>query len=247
MKVVSSNSLPTLSHPGRLLCLRANNSMRLRPKQNRSMISYSSSGFLVLARDSSSAMITSVSTLAWIKCPSEPRLTVPLMPTRQCSFTRFMKLNSSLTVGWFLRLVLAQMMSSHLRRPQCLKSSRASSKCSLDPHQRNTNEGTSAILSILSPLSSSSDQGVRSSSLLILFPLLNYSSHGGSIKMTSNLPNMDKLSCLRSLLMCTGGMLRFSMTSFLSDINSYILGWFSNLRLVSLHLIKFAGLTFDMH
>ena len=118
-----------------------------------------SDGFSRDPYSGSSVIIKSISTLAWIKSPSVERLTVPLIPIKQCSYTKSVhQLNHLITrncndltlVRWktafcsrFFEwpgasaLVLIQQMSSHRRNPHRRKHTRPKSSPSLEPHHKN--------------------------------------------------------------------------------------------------------------
>ena len=85
MKLEAERLFPTVTHPGLTLWSSPNNSNRRFPRLKCSIRWYISSGFCILPLAGSSETMMSVSTFAWIKCPSVERLTIPFIPIKQCS------------------------------------------------------------------------------------------------------------------------------------------------------------------
>lgn len=120
-----------------------------------------SDGFSRDPYSGSSVIIKSISTFAWMKSPSVERLTVPLIPIRQCSFkggshsvkcwpiktvvyaqytlVRWKTAFGSRFFEWpgASAFVLIQQMSSHRRKPHRRKHTRPRSRPSLEPHHKN--------------------------------------------------------------------------------------------------------------
>lgn len=98
-------------------------------------------------------MIKSISTFAWMKSPSVDRLTVPLIPIRQCSLVLWSTalLSRFLLCPGLLMLVRIQHMSSHRLKPHFRRQKRPISSPSLLPHHRNTK----LRLAATSPISNS--------------------------------------------------------------------------------------------
>lgn len=112
-----------------------------------------STGFSIEPYSGSSDMIKSMSTFAWIKSPSVDRLTVPLIPIKQCSLVLWSTalLSKFLLCPGLLMLVRIQQISSHRLKPHLRRQNRPMSNPSLLPHQRNTK----LRLAATSPISSS--------------------------------------------------------------------------------------------
>lgn len=123
------------------------------PRQKCSIIWKISTGFSMEPYSGSSEIIRSMSTFAWIKSPSVDRLTVPLIPIRQCSLVlwRTALLSRFLLCPGLLILVRIQHMSSHRLKPHFRRQKRPMSSPSLLPHQRNTK----LRLAATSPMSNS--------------------------------------------------------------------------------------------
>lgn len=128
-------------------------SHRRLPRQKCSIIWKISTGFSIEPYSGSSEIIRSISTLAWMKSPSVDRLTVPLIPIRQCSLVlwRTALLSRFLLCPGLLILVRIQHISSHRLKPHFRRQKRPMSNPSLLPHQRNTK----LRLAATSPISNS--------------------------------------------------------------------------------------------
>lgn len=87
-------------------------------------------GFSGLPYSGSSDMIKSISTFAWMKSPSVERLTVPLIPIKQCSLVLWKTALCSRFLEWpgLLMFVRIQHMSSHLLKPHFFRQSRPMSR-----------------------------------------------------------------------------------------------------------------------
>lgn len=110
--------------------------------------------------------------------------------------------------------VLIQTISSHCRKPQCLRSSRPLSIYSPDPTHMKINDWVSASsligkALIHSKLHGSSLFSIFSSSLksLVGSTRSRYSGNGKSIKIVSNFPNEVKSNSLWSTVKCISGWL----------------------------------------
>ena len=214
---------------------------RLLPRQKCSMIWNISTGFSIDPYSGSSDIIKSISTLAWIKSPSVERLTVPLIPIRQCSFVlwRTALLSKFLLCPGLSILVRIQHISSHRRKPHLRKQKRPISRPSLLPHQRKTK----LRLAATSPMSSSIIWSQFHSSTLVAPQVLWYSSSGGSISITSNLQFRSFILYFkRSVFRYIGGVAVSDIKSSLSFISSRSFGYSSNLSAKPTSLIKFWGL-----